>query len=293
MSLLITGLVALPIQARSSTLPPQALVKHIVWLTPDATQIGSNRVGFGVADKMVKFVASQLPEIEHQLVRANSKRSLQMLENGEAACHPSLIRSSERERIAYFSNTLLLPPMQLIVRADKLESLPRDSLGAVDLNRLLADPLLRGALTERRSYGDYIDGIIATRPENAQVRSHSPGDFGGKLLQMLLADRADYLIDFPTSMDLLLKNTRGAQSDALRALPIQGASEFLVIGVACPRNAWGREAIQAIDRALSTTAGVTLMRESSARLLRPEAQRVCSARQEAFYKDRAKPSKFF
>jgi len=93
-------------------------------------------------------------------------------------------------------------------------------------------------------------------------------------------------------MDLML-NTQVTRSDSLQALPIQGATDFMVIGVACPRNAWGREAIQAIDRALSTPAGVTLMRESSARLLRPEAQRVCSARQEAFYKDRAKPSKFF
>lgn len=290
LALALVGAIALPAFAHSAkTQPP---VKHIVWLTPDATQVGQARVGFGVAEKMVKFVSSQLPEIEHTLVRANAKRSLQMLERGEAACHPSMIRSSERERIAYFSNTLLLPPMQLIARADKIESLPRDSQGAVDLSRLLADPSLRGALTERRSYGEYIDGIIAARPENKRVQSYSPGDFGGKLLQMLLADRADYLIDFPTSMDLVL-NSMESRHEALQALPIQGANDFMVIGVACPRNAWGLEAIHAIDRVLSTPAGVALMRESSARLLRPEARRVCSAKQDAFYKERARPGKSF
>ncbi len=298
----LAGLVGLAL-ATGSGIAPAALapssaadspppLKHIVWMTPDATQIGQTRVGFGVAEKMVKFVASQLPNIEHTLVRANVKRSLQMMERGEAVCHPSMIRSSERDRIAYFSNTLLLPPMQLIVRSDKLSAVPRDAQGEVDLQRLLANPQLRGALTDRRSYGDHIDSLIAARPENKQVQTYSPADYGGKLLQMLLADRADYLIDFPSSMDLLL-NTLAPGKASLQALPIQGVSDFMVIGVACPRNAWGLEAIQAIDRVLSSPAGVALMRESSARLLRPEAQRVCAAKQEAFYKDRAKPSKFF
>ncbi|MEJ6007291.1 TIGR02285 family protein [Paucibacter sp. AS339] len=287
LSLLITR----PAQANTaSPLPP---VKSIVWLTPDATQIGQSRVGFGVADKLVKFVAAQLPAIEHSVVRANAKRSLQMLEQGEPACHASLIRSSERERIAYFSNTLLLAPMQLIVRADKVDALPRDAHGEVDLAKLLADGRLRGALTDRRSYGDYIDAIIAARPDNRAVVSHSHGDFGGKLLQMLQADRADYLIDYPTSMDLMLSKAPESSQETLRSLPIQGASELVVGGVACPRNAWGLAAITSIDRALGTPAGVAMLRESSDRLLRPEARRVCAARQDAFYKERARPSKSF
>lgn len=293
LSLLIAASIALPSPAQAAAPSSQTAVKRIIWLTPDSTQVGQSRVGFGVADRLVKYVSAQLPDIEHSVVRANAKRSLKMLQQGETACHASLIRSAEREQIAYFSNTLLLTPMQLIVRADKFEALPRDAQGEVDLRKLLADETLRGVLTDKRSYGEYIDAILATRPENRAVFSHSHGDFGGKLLQMLLADRADYLIDYPTAMDLLLNHSPGSDPQALRNLPIQGASELVVGGVACPRTAWGLAAITQIDRALSTPAGVALLRESSDRLLRPDARRVCASRQDAFYKDRARPSKVF
>ena len=74
------------------------------------------------------------------------------------------------------------------------------------------------------------------------------------------------------------------------SLPIQGASEPMQAGVACPRNAWGLAAIQEIDKRLGTPAGAAMLRESFERWLTPEVRQHYGTRIDAFYRERAKPS---
>ena len=87
---------------------------------------------------------------------------------------------------------------------------------------------------------------------------------------MLRIGRADYTIGYDIAL-----NQDPAGNPHLGQLvsqAIAGASEPTHAGVACPRNAWGRAAIQGIDKVLGTPAGAAMLKEVAERWLTPEAR---------------------
>lgn len=229
-----------------------------------------------------------MPQARHELINANAKRSWQMIAGGERACQISAVRTPERQKIAYFTNTLLGPPMQLIARRDKVAALPRNAAGEVELERVLADATLRGALVDGRSYGSFLDARIAARPGTAAVKLYGARDFGSQLLAMLAADRADWTITF----DLTLHQSADAErlTALLQSLPVAGASEPMIAGIACPRTPWGLATIRAADAAIGTPAGAQMLRESLDRWTTPEVRQHYAAQIDAFYRERARPA---
>jgi len=281
-------LAALLLAASALAAAAPARVTQLTWLSADPPNEASNRAGTGLAAKLVSFMQTQWPEVQHTIVAANAKRSWQLLAQGEQVCHASSLRTRERERLAYFTNTHLSPPLQLVVRRDKLAALPRNAADEVDLARLLSDPRLRGAMVEGRSYGAFIDALLATHRARKTVAFYAAADYGSKILPMLAVGRADYTVE----QDMALSVGREAHPrlDELQSLPIQGASAPMYVGVACPRTAWGLAAIREIDKRLGTPAGAAMLRESFERWATPEVRLRYGARMDAFYKERAKPS---
>jgi uncharacterized protein (TIGR02285 family) len=267
-----------------------APIERITWLSPAQTTAIDERTSKGPNEKLVGFVAAQWPDVQHVIVQANAKRSWQMLLNGESVCLASAMRTPEREKLVYFTSTMIGPPLRLIARHDKLAELPRNAAGEIELSRLLADERLRGALVEGRSYGPYIDAVMLRRPQqNRSLSLYAASDYGSKILAMLGAGRADYSIEYETTLNA----GRAAQQpllDELQSLPIAGANEPVHAGVACPRTAWGLAAIRGIDRALGTPAGAAMLRESIERWASPDLRQHFGTQIDAFFKERARPS---
>lgn len=263
----------------------------ITWLSADPSigTGGGSQSGTGPAYLLQQFMQEQLPRVRQPLLQANAKRSWQMLANGEQVCQESSVRTPERELIAYFTDTQVSAPLQLIVRRDKLELLPRNAAGEVELVRLLADGRLRAALVDGRSYGQLLDRQLTERPAGKTVTFYGAADFGSQILPMVVAGRADYTIDYDLGLGRMREREPG-QGALLTALPIQGATELMRAGVACPRTPWGLAAITAIDRALGTPAGAAMLRRKGERWLTPEVRLRYAAQIEQFYKERARPS---
>jgi uncharacterized protein (TIGR02285 family) len=264
--------------------PAPIAIDRIVWLTSDntaAAQLGAH----GVTSGLVTYFKVWWPGVQHDILIANTKRSWQMMEDGQQVCRANVVRTPDREKMAYFTNTQLTPPPQLVVRRDRLNRLPRMPSGEVLLPRLLADETLRGALVDGRSYGTAIDDMLAHRPANSNVALYSPRDFGGRLLQMISLDRADYSID--SDMALMMM---GDPKD-LVTVPIVGASDLVMAGIACPRTAWGWSAIRGLDRALGRPEGAATLRKGLMRWLTPETQVHYATQFDQFYRERARPSR--
>lgn len=179
-----------------------------------------------------------------------------------------------------------MPPPQLIVRQDRRDTLPLDASGAVDLEALLNDGSLRGILTQGRSYGPVLDGMLGGPVARPQLQHVFGGDYGSQLLAMLAQDRADYTIDYPN----VLVASRAAAGSPLMALPIKGASEPVVSGIACPRTPWGQAAIRLIDKALGTPEGAALLRDTLRISLPPDTQRAYKDAWDSFFAQRARPT---
>ncbi|MET0519545.1 MAG: TIGR02285 family protein [Burkholderiaceae bacterium] len=265
-------------------------VGRIQWLMTEepSRPDGAGEVRLSPTEKLLAYLARAWPAVAQTLVSANIKRSMQMLEGGEHACHASLVRTPERERLLYFANTVVLPPQQLVMRAADAARLPRNTAGEVDLAALLARPRLRGALIEGRSYGQTVDRMIARRPADSGLQLYSlRGYAGGRLLPMLSMERIDYTMEYPGVLAML--QARTPDMTALRGLPVQGSSELLRIGVACPRTPWGLAAAQGVDRVLGTPEGAAMLRASIEVLLTPDLGAAQRARLEAFFRARARP----
>ncbi len=261
-------------------------VSHIQWLSSDVPAQKGKGPSYGITELLVAFMDSEWPQVQHQLLTANSKRSWQMIGNGEPACHTTALHTAEREKLAYFSDILLVLPAQLIVNRAHLAALPLNAKGEVELPQMLSQGSLHGALVEGRSYGAVVDAAVASRPAGGSLKFFSSQGFGDNVLQMVLNGYADFTIDFDVALRTL--DERGIARSQLVGVPIQGASEPLLVGIACPRNAWGLSAIRQIDKLMASPAGIAMLRSAGTRWATPEILRIYGPRLEQFYKERSK-----
>lgn len=259
-------------------------VEHITWLAGDT--VAARGRGTRPSDRLIDWVGARLPDITHERVVANAKRSWMLIEQGEAVCHAGAVRSAEREKLAYFSNTWPMPPAQLIVRRDRVAALPTDAAGQVLLPALLADAQLRGVRVHGRSYGAVLDAQL-TRP-GTRLQPITAGDFGSNLMPMLLQGRADYAIEYPSVL-LALALSRPEVAD-LTSLPIRGVTDPVLSGVACPRTPWGLAAIRRIDAVLGTTEGAAMLREGLVTELPADVRRAYRDAIDSFYQRRSQPT---
>jgi uncharacterized protein (TIGR02285 family) len=275
-------LLAGPCAARAQT--------SMTWLLPDFPPVSiplAGRPTEGITDELIHFVVARWDLKQHHFKTANSKRIWSMLANGEQACSASALKTPERQKSMYFSRAHLLPPVQLVIRKDVLNALPRNAQGEVEMAKLIGNPKLRGVLIEGRSYGDEIDLQVRQRAADAKVRLSTPGDFGAGLVQMVSFERADYTIEYDFTAGYLIAKNRLTN---LLTVPIAENRQFLVAGVACPRNKWGREKIAQIDRIIGTPEGALAMRKSLEKWMSADARARYAKELDAFYRARAVPT---
>lgn len=266
--------------------PP--VVNSITWVVSNTMAVPDGDRMRRPADELTQWLQAQLPGVAFKPVVANAERSWSMIRQQKRACHAGAARTPERERLAYFTNTWLVPPPQLIVRQDRQAALPLDAQGAVDLPALLGDASLRGVVPQGRSYGPALDAMLGAPPSNPLLQRVFGGDYGSNLLPMLLQDRADYTLDYPNTLVALASRPGG--HTPLAALPVKGASDPVISGVACPRTPWGRAAIRLIDAALGTPEGAALLRDTLRISLPLETQHAYRDAWDAFFKLRARPT---
>lgn len=262
------------------------VVDRITWLAGDT--VSGRGAGIRPSDRLLDWLTVRLPGITHERVVANAKRSWMLIERGDTVCHASAVRSPQREALAYFSNTWPMPPLQLVVKRERMGAMPLDAAGQVDLPALLANPRLRGVLVHGRSYGAALDAQLDKHASGEQVQRVTSADFGSNLLPMLLQGRADYALEYPNALAALASHRPEVAGLAL--LPIRGNTEMVTSGVACPKTPWGLAAIRRIDAVLGTPEGAAMLRETLLSELPADSRRSYRDAIDAFFQRRAQPT---
>src|SRR5204862_5847552 len=121
----------------------------------------------------------------------------------------------------------------------------------------LSDPVLRGIIVERRSYGAAVDELLAKRPADSRLESTSVGDYGRNVLKLVVLGRADYTLDYDYALQYASKFD--ADIGRLQTVPIAQNSKPMLGGIACPRNTWGKAAVKRIDQIVGTPEGAAAM----------------------------------
>mgnify|MGYP001810510993 CR=1 FL=1 len=249
---------ALTPAALAQPLATQSLAEKppLTWILSDFPPFivtdGPSLPGEGFIDFTLRYLIERMPEYQHRYEVAGIARSIGLMEQGAAVCHPALLRTAEREKIAAFSGPVHFVLSHMVVaRRDRLERLSRhlNDAGQVELPQMLADPTLTTSLTEKRVFSPAIDKALAeagpsrNRP-TIGVRFDSP------FLQ-LDAGWIDYIFAYPVEPGWYRKSGRISRDADLVYLPVAGSEDYVLGGVACTRGEWGEAVIRRINAAVA------------------------------------------
>ncbi|MEW9681813.1 TIGR02285 family protein [Pseudomonas sp. TE50-2] len=241
--LLLTALVAQSAEAR----------ERLLWLVrdlPPFTIFEGPAKGQGVIDQLLPMLIAQMPEYDHQIVRVNRARGIQMLQEPSFTCDPTLLWTPERARYVHFSQPSLgVLSSGLVVRTrDQALLEPFLDGQQVDLQRLLAQTRLKLGIVAERSYSVQVDDVLRQLPDSAFSR-HYGNDATASLLQMQQLGRLQLVLGYWPEVRYLIQQQNGSLDD-YRFYPIRGVDRYQFLHVGCSDTALGREAIAHIDQLL-------------------------------------------
>ncbi|WP_017451447.1 TIGR02285 family protein [Herbaspirillum rubrisubalbicans] len=193
----------------------------------------------GIFDLTLDIIKKKLPQYQHVELEAPFPRINSEIVKGSHWCYNGMLKTPERENFGYLSLPIsIFLPLRIIVRRDRLAQFKSPlSLQALLQNRQLTTSVMRD-----RSYSPTVDMLLADyRPqENYSEQVEAIG--------MLLAGRIDYMIELPL---LAFEQARAmGQPDALVALPMQETNEVVFNRVMCPKNEWGRQVVEQVNKVL-------------------------------------------
>ncbi len=187
--------------------------------------------------------------------------------------------------MAYFVPFAPVAPARLIVRKDTIRKLPLNFNGEVMLTELLANRNLRGLFVDKRSYGPALDPLIAHHLASSEASLSLASGIGRNIPHMLIYRRGDYALETNYLLESQFLPGQGGMDDLL-SLPIAEQREMDVLNFACPRTAWGREAISRIEGILSTKAVTERIRMAVDVWMSPTAQNYHKSDINAFFSRR-------
>ncbi|MDI4634398.1 TIGR02285 family protein [Pelomonas sp. V22] len=209
-------------------------------------------LGDGVVDRMLAELVRRLPHYEHRFQLSTTRRTWHSMALGEPLCQASAFASLERERLAYFTPSVLMPPVALVVRRELAAQLSPQG-APVDLQQLMERTDLQGRLESARSYGTQLDTLVG------QQIAREPVSNIGQMAQLVSKGRVDYTLEYAVTVEYWRR--QGQLSQPLVALPLRVGGDWVVAQVACTRSPWGREVIAAVDGAVRAAAATRSYRD--------------------------------
>jgi polar amino acid transport system substrate-binding protein len=199
----------------------------------------------GTFDLVRLVLEKQLVEYEHKQTNAPFPRIFHEIKNGSPWCFVGGSKSVEREQVAIFSVPAVITlAHKVIVRRSDLK---RFGKGPVSLEKLLTTPGLRTSTLRDRVINPVVDQLLRRYPPE---QHHS--DFN-ESIQMLLADRLDFLVETAVVVEYFTQQT--GHAGELVELDIREYGEPSYFHVMCPKNPWGARVIEAVNKVLEAERG--------------------------------------
>jgi uncharacterized protein (TIGR02285 family) len=225
----------------------------------------------GYEDLITDILKTHLPQYQHTHMQANITRHYQQWKQGEKACSVGMYKTPERLEFTYYSipSVFTLPPV-LIIHKDRFPAFGSNKM--VSLAKILQDGKLIVGRSNNRSYGVEIDSALKTYSNDKNTFAYEGPELSLNLFKMLQAGRIDALPGLPEEA-MYLAETMGIR-DQIMTLAIeenQGNPEGSLSYVACSKNAWGKTAIETINRVLRAQRPTEKYRAAYERWLDPSS----------------------
>ena len=226
-----------------------AATERITWAVQDFPPfqiLDGSAKGTGSFDGLLDLLIARLPHYEHDVVPMTFARREAEIKQGADLCTPGIFRTPAREPFMEFSAPALLHlDNRLVFRVERSSRFADGE--AVDLEKVLQNKDLVGAIAAGRSYAPNIDALIARSSgyPNLIVRPWKSEQF----FQMLLAGEVDYIILFPHEANFLAQRLSAQQQIGIR--PIAGTPPTIATTVACTRTPLGAQIIADVNAVIA------------------------------------------
>ncbi|MFM6928664.1 MAG: substrate-binding periplasmic protein [Bdellovibrio sp.] len=151
------------------------------------------------------FAQSGIP---FELLETPINRQMAVINNNEGAdCGIGWLRNSEREKFARFTDPIYYSRPWIILANNKAATAPHHSL-----DEWMKNQKLRLVLSDRFSYGSYIDGKIKSNSPNSLSTSAD----AQQLIRLVVSGRADYMFSTEEEASFLINSAKA--NTAVRTL---------------------------------------------------------------------------
>jgi len=215
--------------------------------------------GQGIADQYIKNAQQEMPEyVHHNEVMTPARAWYSIAKGAELVCHPSTLKTSEREKVAYFSDAALITPViRVLMRKDDWKE-RLGSAGHLNIEDYIKANNGVFGIVSQRSYGEEIDELLTKLMSSGDQIIQASGEYGSRqLYEMLVNGRIDMMIEYPW-VSAYFKKISYNQDIEVVNLEIENLPRFSPAYVACTRNAAGKAVIeklnQFIDRVIAGPA---------------------------------------
>ena len=225
----------------------------IHWLQADAPPffiLNGPLKGQGYQDVISAILWAHLPQYRHRPMTANVARHNAEFRKGHNVCTVGYYKTPERERFLYFSiPSIFSLPTVLVLRKGRFPQLERQ--GQVRLADLLAADRLRIGLAKDRSYGRYVDEVIADYGNSRNTMVVTTQSLSRNLFRMLAADRVDALLALPEEA-VYMARQMGLEGRFVTLVLEENQKDFETwfSYVACSKTPWGKRVIEDVNEVL-------------------------------------------
>jgi uncharacterized protein (TIGR02285 family) len=210
--------------------------------------------GQGIADQYVQSAQKELVQYRHFNETMTPARAWHLMAKGqELVCHPSAMKTSAREKVAYFTEAALITPVvRVFMRKtdwqQRLKSVNQLNItDYIDANNGIF------GIVSQRSYGEKIDKVLADLLASDKTIIQTYGEQGSRqLYEMLQRGRIDMMIEYPW-VSVYFKKIFKGQNIEIVNLEIADFPRISPAYAACTRNAAGKVLIEKLNHFIRKT----------------------------------------
>ncbi len=231
--------VALNLQAK------EKMVWSVIHWPPLMILEGEN-AGKGRFDNFLKLFQAQMPQYTHKTVEMNWNRVWADIKAGKDVCNIMSLKNAARSEFALFSKQASVTlSNRIILKQGTYEALGKPT--SLSVSKLINDSKLSGAIESSRSYTQALDKIIDAKSDKSKMKRYVTNSV--QLMKMLIAERFDYLIEYPFIASYLFDGINKTDTK-ITSVAIEEIAPYSVSHLACPNTAWGKARIAAFNQAL-------------------------------------------
>jgi uncharacterized protein (TIGR02285 family) len=227
---------------------------EVIWINDDSREIEHLYLDthLNITTDSLKLLLTGMEEFDIEFKEALLPRAKKLVFTKDNVCGVNWVKTKERESKSIYSLPFTIYPGLRLYYLDEFSKLPESLIN--NQEQLSSLPALLklspGALiatVKGRSYGTFIDKQLSLL-DKGSIYARSAEEPYRSLESMLIKNRINYLIEFPSEMSKF--EAKYNVDGLLRSIEIEGDNRYLVGHIVCSKSIMGKQVISAVNKRL-------------------------------------------